>query len=161
MVPRDCTSAHAPSSVLPHQGRGENRVRQCAGCFTEVKTMGPSTHLGLQILGGRGHLTWTVSRKLWFNALTLGDFSAMRTGLLTHCSSVRSYCLPASLLPSFFCVCLGLSQSPPLTWTEGLCGTQPPTPKQAAPLPTVSFSSQLPPPVYRGGQHFPVFSSLM
>lgn len=76
--------------------------------------MGPSTHLeGLQILGGRGHLTWTVSRKLWFNALTLGDFSAMRTGLLTHCSSVRSYCLPPSFppsfLPSFACVLGSLS----------------------------------------------------
>lgn len=82
----------------------------------------------------------------------------MRKGLLTILQ-LEVNCLPPSLRPSFLVlpVSWALSQPPPLTWTDGLCGTQPPTPKQATPLPTVSFCSQLPLPVCRGGRHFPVF----
>lgn len=68
----DRTSERARSSVLPALGRGESRVRQRAGCFTEVKTVGPSTHLeGLQIRGGGGisrglcHASFGLMRLLW------------------------------------------------------------------------------------------------
>lgn len=72
MEQEDRTFERAPSSVLPPQGRGESRVRQHTGCFTEVKTVSPSTHLeGLQILGGGGisrglcHASFGLMQLLW------------------------------------------------------------------------------------------------